>query len=137
SCEEMLHGHALFGPPFRARWICLGYRIEAHGRIVSISGDGVRSDALVRLARGADLHVQCCYLPADALTTPQLKALADHTLACADTTGKIAAEAGAKRLVLTHFRSTTSAMLAQIERDVRRDFHGPVALARDLDEFVV
>jgi len=137
SCEEMLHGHALFGPDFRARWICVGYRIEAQGQVVSISGDGVRSDALVRLARGADLHVQCCYLPASALTTPQMKELAEHTLACSDTAGRIAAEAGVKRLVLTHFRSMTPAMLAEIERDVRRDFDGPVALARDLDEFQV
>jgi ribonuclease BN (tRNA processing enzyme) len=137
SCAEMLHGHGLFGPSFRARWVCLGYRIEAQGRTVSISGDGVRSDALVRLARGADLHVQCCYLPASALTTPQLKGLAEHTLACSDTAGRIAAEAGVKRLVLTHFRSMTPAMLAEVERDVRRDFDGPVALARDLDEFDV
>lgn len=137
SCEEMVHGHALFGPDFRARWTCLGYRLEAQGRIVSISGDGVRSEALLRLARGADLHVQCCYLPASALTTPPLRALAEHTLACSDTAGRIAAEAGVKRLILTHFRAMTPAMLAEVERDVRRDFDGPVALARDLDEFVV
>jgi hypothetical protein len=42
-----------------------------------------------------------------------------------------------KRPVLTHFRSMAPAMLAELERDVRRDFDGPVALARDLDEFVV
>jgi ribonuclease Z len=138
SCEEMLHGHGLaFGPLFRARWICLGYRIEAEGKTVSISGDGVRSDALVRLARGADLHVQCCYLPASALTSPHLQGLAEHTLACSDTAGRIAAEAGVKRLVLTHFRFMTPDMLAELERDVRRDFDGPVALADDLDEFVV
>jgi len=137
SCEEMVHGHALFGATFRARWICLGYRIEAQGRVVSISGDGVRSDALIRLARGADLHVQCCYLPASALSTPSLETLAEHTLTCSDTAGKIAAEAGVKRLILTHFRSMTPAMLDDIERDVRRDFDGPVTLARDLDDFVV
>jgi ribonuclease Z len=137
SCEEMLHGHGLFGPLFHARWICLGYRVEAEGKVVSISGDGVRSDALVRLARGADLHVQCCYLPASALTNPHLKGLAEHTLACSDTAGRIAAEAGVKRLVLTHFRCMTPDMRAELERDVRRDFDGPVALANDLDEFVL
>ena len=31
----------------------------------------------------------------------------------------------------------TATMLAEVERDVRRDFDGPVALARDLDEFIV
>jgi ribonuclease Z len=137
ACEEMLHGHGLFGPLFQARWICLGYRVEAEGKVISISGDGVRSDALVRLARGADLHVQCCYLPASALTTPHLKGLAEHTLACSDTAGSIAAEAGVKRLVLTHFRHMTAEMLGELEGDVRRDFDGPVVLANDLDEFVV
>jgi len=42
-----------------------------------------------------------------------------------------------KRLILTHFRAMPPAMLAEVEPDVRRDFDGPVAPARDLDEFVV
>jgi ribonuclease Z len=138
SCEEMEHGHGLdFGPLFRSRWICLGYRIEAGGKVITISGDGVRNDALIRLARGSDLHVQCCYLAVADLTTPHLKRLAEKTLACSDTAGKIAAEAGVKKLVLTHFRSMTPEMLAAIENDVRRDYAGPVHLANDLDEFEV
>jgi ribonuclease Z len=138
SCEEMEHGHGLdFGPLFRSRWICLGYRIEAEGKVVTISGDGVMSDALVRLARGSDLHVQCCYLAAADLSTPHLKRLAQKTLACSDTAGKIAAAAGVKKLVLTHFRTMTPEMLAAIAADVRRDYAGPVHLANDLDEFEV
>lgn len=138
SCEEMEHGHGLdFGPLFRSRWICLGYRIEAGGKVVTISGDGVKSDALIRLARGSDLHVQVCYLAAADLNTPHLKRLAEKTLACSDTAGKIAAEAGVKKLVLTHFRSMTPEMLAAVENDVRRDYTGPVHLANDLDEFEV
>ena len=138
SCEEMEHGHGLdFGPLFRSRWICLGYRVEAEGKVVSVSGDAVRSEALLRLARGSDLHVQCCYLAAADLSTPHLKRLAEKTLACSDTAGKIAAAAGVKKLVLTHFRAMTPAMLAAIETDVRRDYSGPVFLANDLDEFEV
>lgn len=136
--EEVEHGHGLgFGPLFRSRWVCLGYRIEAEGKVVSISGDGVSCEGLLRLARGADLHVQCCYLPAAELRTPHLQRVARYTLACSDTVGKIAAGAGVRRMVLTHFRRMPPEWLAAIESDVRRDFSGELALARDLDEFDV
>ena len=138
SCEEMTHGHGLpFGPLFRSRWICLGYRVEAEGKVVTISGDGVMSDALVRLAHGSDLHVQCCYMAASDLTEPHFKRVARYTLACSDTVGKIAAAAGVKKLVLTHLRHMAPAKLAEIERDARADFAGEVFLAGDLDEFAV
>ncbi|MCC6212476.1 MAG: MBL fold metallo-hydrolase [Burkholderiales bacterium] len=136
--EEVEHGHGLdFGPLFRQRWICLGYRIEAEGRTVSISGDCVRCEGLLRLAKDSDLHVQCCYLAASELTTPHLRRVAERTLACSDTVGKIAAAAGVRRMVLTHFRHMRPEVLASIEGDVRRDFAGDLALARDLDEFDV
>ena len=66
-----------------------------------------------------------------------LKRLAEKTLACSDTAGKIAAEAGVKKLVLTHFRHMTPQLLAAVGEDVRRDYGGPVHLANDLDEFEV
>ena len=40
-----------------------------------------------------------------------------------------------RRLVLTHFHRTTPALLREIEADVREDYHGPLVLANDLDEF--
>jgi len=89
----------------------------------------------LRAAERADLHLQCCYLPSSALATPQMKRLGDYTLACSDTAGKIADRAKAERLVLTHFRQTTPAALAEIEADVRRDYAGPVELSNDLDAF--
>ncbi len=137
TCEEMEHGHGLpFGQPFLSRWICLGYRVEAAGKVFSFGGDGVMNDALVRLAAGADLHLQCCYLARSEMDANEhFKGLAKYTLACADTAGKIAARAGVKRLVLTHFRGTTPALLREIEDDVRRDYAGPLELANDLDEF--
>ena len=136
--EEVRHGHGLPYPaPFLERWVCLGYRIEAEGKALSISGDTVRCPGVLHLARGADLHLQCCYMPAAAIDTEALASIAEHTLACSDTAGKIAAEAGARRLVLTHFRPMDAASLALIESDVRRDFAGELHLARDLDQFVV
>ena len=48
---------------------------------------------------------------------------------------KSGSRAKAERLVLTHFRQTTPAALAEIAADVRRDYAGPVELSNDLDEF--
>ena len=64
-----------------------------------------------------------------------MKRLGDYTLACSDTAGKIADHARAERLVLTHFRQTTPAALAEIEADVRRDYAGPIELSNDLETF--
>src|SRR5262249_2659869 len=120
TCEEMRHGHGLpFGEHFLSRWVCLGFRVEAEGKVFSWSGDGVMTDALIQLAQGADLHLQCCYLArSDIERNVHLKVLSEHTLACSDTAGKIATRAGVKKLVLTHFRATTPELLREIEADV-------------------
>jgi len=137
TCEEMEHGHRLpFDESFRSRWICLGFRVETEGRVFSFGGDGVMNDALIRIASNADLHLQCCYLAGSELAANEhIRAVSQYTLACSDTAGKIAARAGVRRLVLTHFHRTTPALLREIEADVREDYHGPLVLANDLDEF--
>jgi ribonuclease Z len=139
TCEEMEHGHGLpFKDDFRSRWICLGFRVQAEGKVFSFSGDGVMNDALLRIASSSDLHLQCCYLAGSQLAANEhLKGVSQYTLACSDTAGRIAARAGVRRLVLTHFRETTPALLREIEADVRQDYRGPLALANDLDEFEV
>ena len=76
--------------------------------------------------------VQCCYLATAELTTPTLQNLAKHTLACSDTVGKIAQQARVKKLVLTHLRQKSDAMLAEVVADVARDYDGPVVLGHDL-----
>jgi ribonuclease BN (tRNA processing enzyme) len=135
-CEEVEHGHGLgLGPKLAGRWICLAWRVEAEGKVFCFSGDAVICDGLLRAAERADLHLQCCYLPASALSGPQMRRLSDYTLACSDTAGKIAQRAKVDRLVLTHFKQTTPAALAEIEADVRRDYAGPVELSNDLDAF--
>jgi ribonuclease BN (tRNA processing enzyme) len=137
SCEEMEHGHRLpFDEDFRSRWICLGFRVEAEGKVFSFGGDGIMNDALVSIASGADLHLQCCYLARSELAgNDHLRAVSQYTIACSDTAGKIAARAGVRRLVLTHFRGTTPDLLREIEADVREDYRGPLAVASDLDDF--
>ena len=135
TCDEMEHGHGLpFDDAFKSQWICLGFRVEAEGKVFSFGGDGVMNDALIRVASGADLHLQCCYLARSEMRG-HFENLARYTLACSDTAGVIASRAGVKRLVLTHFRGTTPALLREIEDDVRRDYAGPLHLAADLDAF--
>ena len=57
--------------------------------------------------------------------------LADYTLACADTVGRIATEAKVGTMVLTHHRKKSAEMLEQMREDVARDFAGPVLLGHD------
>jgi len=89
------------------------------------------------LAHEADVLVQCCYMARAELTTPYFVRLARETIACADSAGRIAREARAKKLVLTHFRRMSDAMTQSILADVARDYDGPVVLGADLMEIVV
>ena len=139
SAETVVHGHGLaFTPAFLKRWICYGYRVEAQGLVVAISGDTVDCAGLRRLAKGADVLVQCCYLAEAEIESEHFKRLARFTLACGDTVGKIAAECGVKTLVLTHQRPRRDdVMLQALTAEVQRDFSGRLILAQDLDEVVV
>ncbi len=70
----------------------LAFRVEAEGRALVYSGDTDESESLISLARGADLLVLECSNPFKVpghLTPPEA--------------GRLAARAGAKRLLLTHF----------------------------------
>lgn len=138
TTETVVHGHGLDLPgAFKHRWVCLGYRLEAEEKVVAISGDTVACAGLDRLAKNADVLVQCCYLARAEITTPHLEHVARHTLACSDTVGKIARQAGVRKLVLTHFRQKSDAMLDAISEDVARDWTGPLVLGRDLLEIMV
>jgi ribonuclease BN (tRNA processing enzyme) len=134
---EVNHGTDQFEPSFQKQWVCLGYRIEVGTKVIAISGDTIPCDGLLRLAEGADLLLQCCWLPSRELTNDYLKAVAHHTLACSDVVGKVARQAKVKRLVLTHTRAVTSASIAAMIEDAQRDFDGPIAVAEDLDEFEI
>ena len=69
--------------------------------------------------------------PAARSSRRQTRRLADYTLACADTVGRIATEAKVGTLVLTHHRQKPDELLEQMRQDVARDFAGPVLLGHD------
>jgi ribonuclease BN (tRNA processing enzyme) len=99
----------------------IGYRFESGERVFVYSGDTDYCSGIIHLARRADLLLLECSFP-------------DHQKAKGHLTpteaGMIAAEAGAKRLVLTHFYPQCDA--EDIVTPCRKYFDGEVILAEDL-----
>ena len=101
--------------------------------MIAISGDTIACEGLDRLASGADVLVQCCYLASAEIDSEHFRRLSRYTLACADSAGKIAAKAGVKTLVLTHHRvRANDDMLERVAEEVARDFKGRLIVGSDL-----
>ena len=133
--DHVDHGHHL---GFTTEdWPCLGYRVEAGGKVVAISGDAVDGPGLQRIASGADLLVQCCYLAGAEIVDDDLRLIADHVLASSTTVGEIAAKAGVKKVALVHIKETSDALLRSMVEEIRRDFDGEVVVGEDLLEIDV
>ena len=139
SADVVVHGDGLgFPPAFLRRWVCYGYRFEAEGKVVVISGDTIACDGIDRLARGADVLVHCCYMASAEIENEHFRRVAQHTLAAGDSVGKIAARAKAKTLVLTHHRPRQNEhMLEELANEVARDFSGRIVVGHDLTEIDV
>jgi ribonuclease Z len=95
--------------------------------------DTALCDAAFELADDADLLVcESTFADADAALAEQYAHLT------AGQAGKIAAAAGARRLVLTHFSQRyDEAGLAQLRRDASAAYDGDLILANDLDRIEV
>lgn len=133
------HGDGLgFGDAFLQRWICYGYRFEAEGKVIAISGDTVDCPGLEALAAGADVLVHCCYMARAEIENEHFARVAEHTLATADEVGRIAARAGCKTLALTHHRPRSRTDYAELlTAEVRKSFSGRVIVGEDLTEIEV
>ena len=119
------------------------YRFDAHDRSIVISGDTAYAPALAEFAKGADVLVhEVMYLPAvEALVRrlPNATRLREHLLAShtlPEDVGKIAAAAGVKTLVLSHFVPGDDQTITdeQWSADVRKHFKGRVVVGKDLLE---
>ncbi|MFM0073688.1 MBL fold metallo-hydrolase [Paraburkholderia sediminicola] len=117
------------------------YRFETRDRTVVFSGDTTYYPALAEFAKGADVLVhEVMYLPAlEKLmkTVDNAPTLLDHLMKSHTSTeqvGKIAAAAGVKTLVLSHFvpggdPAITDEMWAA---DARKHFDGQIIVGKDL-----
>lgn len=120
-----------------------GFRFDTPDRSIVISGDTAPSDALIELAKGADVLVHdALYEPAvDKMVArvpnaPELKRsiLSHHTRA--EDAGRIAKQAGVKTLVLSHLVPPDDPDLTdQMWLDAaRRNFDGKILVGKDLLE---
>lgn len=114
------------------------YRFETPGRSIVISGDTTYSPSLVALAKGADLLIhEAMYEPAvRTMAAENATTLYDHLIHSHSTTeqvGRVAAEAGVGKLVLSHLvpanPSITDAMWLA---GVRKYYRGEAVVGRDL-----
>jgi ribonuclease BN (tRNA processing enzyme) len=114
------------------------YRFDTPSRSIVVSGDTTYSEALVTLARGADVLIHEAMYPSaiDQLLGENAPRLRTHLLRSHSTTeqvGLVAARAGVKKLVLSHlvpaFPGITDPMWLE---GVRRHFHGEAVVGRDL-----
>ena len=118
--------------------LALAYRFDCPDRSIVISGDTRSSDALIALARGADILVhEALYVPA-APGAPG-SALRRHIMAShtsVEDVGRIATAAGVKTLVLSHFvpGETTAVSDAQWLAGAREHFSGRIIVGHDLQE---
>ena len=121
------------------------YRFDSSDRSIVISGDTAMSEALIALAKGADVLVHEVILleAIDRLaarvptaTTLKKHLLASHTTA--EDCGRVAAAAGVKTLVLSHFVPPDDPLVpeqAWVEA-ARKHFSGRIIFGRDLLEIV-
>ncbi len=128
-----------------------GYRFDFKDRSIAFSGDTVPVDAMVQLAKGADVLVHEAMMfdriKADMLnrahseqnmTHANVDVLLQHMLRChspVEEVGRIAAEAGVKTLVLSHL--TPGRDLPVIDDEEWRSraakyFKGEIVVAHDL-----
>jgi ribonuclease BN (tRNA processing enzyme) len=119
------------------------YRFDAKDRSVVISGDTAYAPELAEFAKGADVLVhEVMYLPAvEALLArlPNAQRLREHLIAAhtlPEDVGKIAAQAGVKTLVLSHFVPGDDSSITdeQWAEGVRKHFKGRVVVGKDLME---
>ena len=120
------------------------YRFDSSDRSIVISGDTRVSDNLIALARGADVLVHDVYFDEAAIdrlvggvgNAARLKeSIMSHHTSAVDA-GRVAREAGAKTLVLSHFVPAEDEAITEEMwiRAAKTHFAGEVVMGKDLLE---
>jgi ribonuclease BN (tRNA processing enzyme) len=133
-----------------ARQKSYSYRFDTPGRVIVFTGDTGPTDALIELAKGADLLVSEANSIEQRMQdlvrsgqwqvmTPEEQVRIKRQMAeghlGTDDVGRMAARAGVKTVVLTHLTWKADDDYSTWVDEVKKHFSGPVLIAKDLKEF--
>ncbi|MDI3324281.1 MBL fold metallo-hydrolase [Pontibacterium granulatum] len=108
----------------------VAWRVEAAGCSIVFSGDtSAISDNLTRLATSADLLVAHNAIPEEAIGVARRLHMPPSRI------GEIAAQAGVKKLVLSHRMLRTLERESDTLREIHKNYQGPVEFADDLSKY--
>jgi len=146
AAENSHYGFAP-GTPEAKTFQSLSLRFTMADRSIVYTGDTGPSEAVKKLAQGADLLISEITDPNTELATlkaertdipffadPILKKHFEQQHLTADAVGDLAAGAGVKSLVLTH-NPILHDRIPQTDVSIASHYHGPVAFAGDLDSY--
>jgi ribonuclease BN (tRNA processing enzyme) len=109
----------------------LGYRFDASGKSIVISGDTRPVDSVVRACNGCDVLIHEVYSGAPGNAESAAYFSSFHT--SAKELGEIAAKARPKVLIVWHYVPLQGTDETQMVEEIHENFHGPVIVANDLD----
>lgn len=152
TAVENTHFHFQPGDPAYGKYRSYSYRFDTPDKVVFFTGDTGPSDAVVALAKGADLYVTECTSPDDVVAlfkksgawqakTPAeqagfLRHMHEEHVTPEDI-GKMAAKAGVKAVVMTHLGPTANPNddYQRYVDGAKTYYSGPIMLAKDLMKF--
>lgn len=100
---------------------CLGYRVRYGKKTLAYSGDAMYCAGLLALCRNADVAVLDCSFPENQPGPDHM-----HAGDC----GRVAQEAGVRRLILSHFYPIAESY--DVARQAGRHFKGRIVAGQDL-----
>jgi ribonuclease BN (tRNA processing enzyme) len=152
TAVENTHFHFQPGTPPYGKYHSYSYRLDTPGRVVFFTGDTGPSDAVVELAKGADLYVTETTSPEEVVElfkkngtwqakTPAeqegfLRHMHEEHVTPQDI-GKMATKAGVKAVVMSHLGPSTNPNddYQRYIDEAKKYYSGPITLAKDLMKF--